>query len=474
MTMRPFARIATTIFSGLLLLATGAQAPTSAAADAPRESQYRLGAIGAVSLYRPVGEPRATALFLSGDAGWNAGTAAIARDLSRRGVLVAGLSTPAVMHALEGGHSRCINPNYMLMNLARDVQHRAGVHAYSKPLLIGYSAGATLAYGALAQWPNGGYRGVFSLGFSADITGKRAWCQTPGFAAKPIVRPAHGWLFAPNRRITIPWIVLQGGRDQVVPFAPARRFTESVPHARLIALPTVDHGFTDHRLWMPQMAAAMAPMLDPVRHAGGDGLGDMPITLVPATGSGGRRDTMAVLYSGDGGWVGIDRDVAAHLAAKGIPVVGIDSLSYFWSARTPQGAGADLKRIITSYSGRWHRPRVLLVGYSFGADILPATVSMLDSATRARIASLSLMGLSDTADFQFHLSSWLNLSSDEQQPTIPAVSRLRGMDIRCVQGDQENDSACPLIPRGIARHIMVPGGHHFNRNTALLAAIVST
>lgn len=471
--MRSFARIATTVLTGLLLLATGARTPTSAAASAPRESQYRLAPIGAVSVYRPVGEPRATALFLSGDGGWNGGTAAIARDLSQHGVLVAGISTPALMRALERGHARCINPNYALINLARDVQHRMGVHAYTKPLLIGYSAGATLAYGALAQWPNGGYRGVFSLGFSADMAGTRAWCRAPGFAAKSIHQPAHGWLLAPNRRITIPWIVLQGGQDKVVPFASAQRFVASVPHAHLITLPTVDHGFADRRLWMPQMAAALAPMLDPVRHAGDDGLGDIPITLVPATGHGGRSDTMAVLYSGDGGWVGIDRDIATQLSAKGIPVVGIDSLSYFWSARTPQGAGADLRHIIDSYGARWHRPRVLLIGYSFGADTLPAMVGTLDGATRARIASLSLMGLSDTADFQFHLSSWLDLSSDQQLPTIPAVVQLKGMTIRCVQGAQENDSACPLIPQGIARHVVVPGGHHFNRNAALLASIVA-
>lgn len=472
--MRPFARIATTVLTGLLLLATGAQAPTSAAASAPRENQYRLAPIGTVNVYRPVGEPRATALFLSGDGGWNSGTAAIARDLSQRGVLVAGISTPALMHALERGHARCINPNYALINLARDVQHRMGVHAYSKPLLIGYSAGATLAYGALAQWPNGGYRGVFSLGFSADMAGTRAWCRAPGFAAKPIRQPARGWLLTPNRRIMIPWVVLQGGQDKVVPFAPAQRFVASIPHARLIALPTVNHDFADRRLWMPQMAAALTPMLDPIRHASDDGLGDIPITLVPATGHGERSDTMAVLYSGDGGWVGIDRDVAAILSARGIPVVGIDSLSYFWSARTPQGAGADLRHIIDSYGARWHRPRVLLIGYSFGADTLPAMVGTLDNATRTRIASLSLMGLSDTADFQFHLSSWLDLSSDQQQPTIPAVVQLKGMTIRCVQGVQEKDSACPLIPQGIARHVVVPGGHHFNRNAALLATIVST
>ncbi len=47
--------------------------------------------------------------------------------------------------------------------------------------------------------------------------------------------------------------------------------------------------------------------------------------------------TFAVILSGDGGWAGLDKKVAAALAAQGIDVVGIDSLRYFWSERTRRG-----------------------------------------------------------------------------------------------------------------------------------------
>jgi type IV secretory pathway VirJ component len=472
--MRTFARIATTVLAGSCLITTGASAPLHAAAGRPaREVSYALAPFGKVAVYRPVGQPRATALFLSGDGGWNAGAASIARDLAGRGVLVAGVSTPALLTALGRAPGKCVNPNYALIALARDVQHRMGVRAYMKPVVMGYSAGATVAYAGLAQWPNGAYRGVFSLGFSADIAGRKPWCHAPGFVARPITSPVRGWLLGPNTQIKLPWVVLQGGQDTVVDFASAKRFVAKVPHARMIALPAVGHGFSDHRQWMPQMASALAPMLNPVRQARFDGLPrDMPITVVPATGAGGASDVMAVIYSGDGGWVGIDRDVAAQLAAKGIPVVGVDSLSYFWSARTPAGAGQDLRRIITAYGARWHRPRVMLIGYSFGADALPAMIGTLDPGVRARIASLSLLGLSPTADFQFHLASWLDLPSAQSLPTIPAVARLRGMDIRCIRGAQESDSACQSIPDGIARMITVPGGHHFDRNAVLLSRII--
>ncbi len=469
--MRKLSTATAAILTGVALLGSGVSLPTRAASAAPASAfSYPSRMFGRISVYRPVGPPRANALFLSGDGGWNVGTANIARDLAQRGILVAGVSTPKLTASLEQGKGKCINPNYALVALARDVQHRAGVKAYMKPLVVGYSAGATLAYAALSQWPNGGYRAVFSLGFSNDLPGHKPWCQAPGFSARPTMQPARGWLFGPNPKITVPWVVLQGGRDKVVDYGAAKQFVTAVPGARLISLPTVDHAFADRRLWMPQMAAALAPMLNP---ASGTLAGDLPLNIIPAaSGAKGHDDVMAVIYSGDGGWVGLDRDVAGELAAHGIPVVGVDSLSYFWSARTPAGAARDLSQIMASYGARWHRPKVMLIGYSFGADTLPAIVGSLDRESRAHVQSVSLLGLSATADFQFHLASWLNLNSSEALPTIPAIMGLKGMNIRCVRGAQESESACGAIPSGVARIVTVPGGHHFQRNAALLTKII--
>ncbi|MGO8506745.1 AcvB/VirJ family lysyl-phosphatidylglycerol hydrolase, partial [Rhizobium leguminosarum] len=57
----------------------------------------------------------------------------------------------------------------------------------------------------------------------------------------------------------------------------------------------------------------------------------------------------------------------------GIPVVGVDSLHYFWKERKPEETAADLSKIIDFYSKQWKVKHVLLVGYYFGADVVPAT-----------------------------------------------------------------------------------------------------
>ena len=82
---------------------------------------------------------------------------------------------------------------------------------------------------------------------------------------------------------------------------------------------------------------------------------------------------MAIILTGDGGWAGLDKSLAAGFAARGIPSIGWNSLRYYWTPRTPDGAAADLARIIRHYMPEWMAKRVILVGYWFGADVLPSS-----------------------------------------------------------------------------------------------------
>lgn len=426
--------------------------PTDAMAPAVTEATYSLPVPGRIAVYRPAGLPRGVVIALSGREGWGDASAAMARHLADRGALVAGIDTPRFLRALNGA-GRCINPNYALIDLSRDLQHRLNLPMYSKPVLAGRGEGAALAYAALAAGPNGAYAAALSQNFAPLLPGARAWCRSGSLKAA-MTRSGRGWVFGPSRRLPSPWIVLAPSRHDRL-----RMFVARTNSGRLV----VGGGDADAAL-LAQAAPFLAP--PPVTDSGlptGLPLNIVTDPAAPPTG------TMAVLYSGDGGWVGLDKDVAGELARAGIPVVGVDSLSYFWSQRTPEGAAADLSAIIRGYSRHWRRPRILLVGYSFGADVLPYIVGRLAPPVRHQVERLSLLGLSPSADFQFHLGSWLNMNSTAQYPTIPAVERLRGLPMLCVRGAQENDSACSAIPEGIAQTVVVPGGHHFGRNAPLLA-----
>jgi len=193
---------------------------------------------------------------------------------------------------------------------------------------------------------------------------------------------------------------------------------------------------------------------------------------VPAA-AGATGNEMAVFISGDGGWADLDKSVAAGLASAGVPTVGINSLRYFWTPRTPDSAATALSRIITHYSAAWHRERVILIGYSFGADTLPFLVNRLEPAQRARVAHVFLLGLGTNAEFEFHLAEWLGQSRGPEYSTVPEVDRLT-VPVTCVRGADEEESACGLIKNPRAHVTTVGEGHHFGSEYDRLVNVILT
>jgi type IV secretory pathway VirJ component len=180
---------------------------------------------------------------------------------------------------------------------------------------------------------------------------------------------------------------------------------------------------------------------------------------------------MAVILTGDGGWAGLDKSVAAGMAARGIPSVGWSSLRYYWTPRTPDSAAEDLERIIQHYTSQWSTKRVILIGYSFGADVLPFLVTRLPAAVRSRVRSVALLGLSQAADFEFHISDWIGRIRASPYRTVPETDRLT-VPVVCVQGAAEDDSACRHIKGPNIRSLELGQGHHFGGNYAVLVDMI--
>jgi type IV secretory pathway VirJ component len=197
-------------------------------------------------------------------------------------------------------------------------------------------------------------------------------------------------------------------------------------------------------------------------------LAGLPIVEVPTKRAGNK---LAILISGDGGWAGIDKAVAASLVEKGIAVVGVDSLRYFWKERTPQSAAADVDRILQHYLDAWDKQDILLIGYSQGADIMPFVVNRLPAATRAHVRLVALLGLGERAVFEFHLANWLS-QSDDGLPIAPELQRMSNVRALCIYNDDGDDSSCPDAASDTLRAVSLPGGHHFGGDYDRVAALI--
>jgi len=209
------------------------------------------------------------------------------------------------------------------------------------------------------------------------------------------------------------------------------------------------------------VAAAAAPAA--AKDAAEEALADLPLTEVPVP-AGAASDHPAMLAffaSGDGGWAGLVKHVAAGIAERGIPVVGLNSLKYLWDPKDPDRAGRDLERTLRHYLEAWNKSEILLIGYSSGADILPFMVTRLPQDLRDRVALVALMGPGEQAAFEFHIGDWLHMAAKgPQYPILPELERLAGKHILCVSGEDEEDVLCKTIPRDLADVETLPGGHH--------------
>lgn len=199
-------------------------------------------------------------------------------------------------------------------------------------------------------------------------------------------------------------------------------------------------------------------------------LADLPLVETPADGQG---DTLAVVYSGDGGWVGIDRGLVAGLARRGVPSVGYDSLRYFWSRRTPRQAAADLALVARHYMAAWGKSRIILAGYSFGADALPMILADLPPDVRAHVRAVALVSAGPEGDLEVGPASWLNLADAPGSfPIAPLLGRLRGVPSVCIYGAADREEACARFPAALIRPVRLPGGHHFDGDFDTLSQAV--
>jgi type IV secretory pathway VirJ component len=445
------------------------------AASHPSESTLEFGRFGKITLYAPPAEPEQVVLFISGDGGWNLGVVDMARELAGLNALVVGVDIRHYLKSLEAGHERCAYPAGDFEALGQFVQKKLGYRQFHRPVLVGYSSGATLAYATLVQAPVGTFAGAVSLGFCPDLLLRKTMCKGNGLSFK--TDPKLGQIFSPASHLADPWVALHGKLDQDCSPDAAAAFVGKVAGAGLVSLPKVGHGFSVPRNWMPQFKQALTRFAGPVAKApaykaadpGEARVDDLPLVEVAA---GQPGDTLAILLTGDGGWAGLDKELSANLASRGIAVIGWDSLRYYWTPRTPDAAARDLARIIVHYQAALQRNKVILIGYSFGADVLPFLARRLPAELKTQIEKVVLLGPSTHAHFEFKLTDWLG-GPDDGLDTRNEVAQLRDTRLLCLHGsDDERDSLCPRLGTGMGSSVMLPGGHHFDGNYAGLARLI--
>ena len=410
--------------------------------------------LGQVRIYPAWLRTRSFVYLFSGARGWSAAEEESARDFARAGSLVVGIDTPKFLNWADHADSGCVYLPGQLEDYSRAQQRAADSAQYLAPVLLGHDLGATLVYMAQLQAPPLAFSAAVAIDPQSQIALQRPFCEHPAAGAAAI---GVGQTILPARLgNNVPARVLLDGAAS----AAERKFVMAIPGD---AVGAVVAGATLHGSYQAVLAS-----IDAERSR--SGVGDLPLAEVPAPDP--HRDAFAIIYSGDGGWRDLDRSLADVLAAKGMSVVGVDVLRYYWKQKAPALAASDLARIIRYYQKHWQRNKVALIGYSFGADVLPFLVSRLPADLQADISLLSLLSPERTTAFEVEATGWLGLHSSSGMSIAPELNKLSAMHLQCIYGTDEGaDSLCTTSAAAAAGAAVLAksGGHHFDHNYDELA-----
>jgi type IV secretory pathway VirJ component len=379
------------------------------------------GNYGDVSFTKPVGPMRGFVVLFSEQTGWSAADNQAADTLAKNGAMVVGVDTARYASRLPALKESCHNLVGDAEAVSHQLEREVQSDRYFAPILMGRGEGGILAERILAQAPDNTVAGAVSLDAASQLDARFNPCPPD-----PTITHAKG----------LPGFFVKGAQRAGTPASDA-------------------------------LLALVAPHLR--AHEAGDDqdVSDLPLIELPAAHP---TALLAIVISGDGGWRDLDKTIAESLQKEGVSVIGIDALRYFWAAKTPEQTSRDLARVIAAYSARWHSQQVALIGYSFGADVMPFAYNRLPDAVRAKVSFISLMGFAPAADFQIRVTGWLGLPASGQALKVqPELAKLPPAIVQCIYGEAEDDTLCPTLTRTGIDVIRMSGNHHFGGDYSALA-----
>ena len=428
---------------------------------------FEPGRFGNVMIAEPAGEARGVVICFSGPKGLSKADETAARAMAKGGALVAEIDSRKYLSRLDKLNEKCHELVYDTELLTRQLERERRLQSYVTPIVAGVGEGGTLAELNLIQAPAATIAGAVSLDPAETIASRQPICSD-----LPTTARRGGYRYGAPKKLPGFWIV--GLTPKV-----HKRDREYIMKLRHEGAPIDLHEMP------PSMATgdALRSLIEPYLAKPGPAVTEIPTNTAPTVDIsalplaelpvGHPSKLMAILLSGDGGWRDLDKTIAEDLQQQGVPVVGLDTLRYFWSKKTPQQTADVVAALIRTFMPKWHADKVALVGYSFGADVIPFAYNRLPPRLRNHVVMISLLGLSKSADFEISVRGWLGEPpGSDALPVLPQATKIPAHLIQCFYGQDETDTACPQLAQLGAETFRRNGAHHYDGNYGALAEAI--
>jgi type IV secretory pathway VirJ component len=172
--------------------------------------------------------------------------------------------------------------------------------------------------------------------------------------------------------------------------------------------------------------------------------------------------------TGDGGWSKFSNALIQSFNQAGYPVIALNSKDYFWKKKTPAQTATDVGALLEKYLAAWKRDSIVLVGYSFGADVTPFIQNNLAKSLSGKTTHLVLMLPYTSTDFEVHLSEMIGISGKDAYSVPEEINKVE-KPILFVLGTERNQFPVNTLRIRNYNSIIIDGGHHFDDNADRVA-----
>ena len=155
------------------------------------------------------------------------------------------------------------------------------------------------------------------------------------------------------------------------------------------------------------------------------------------------------------------------LNKQGYAVIGLNAKEYFWKKKKPQEAANAIEAAINESNREWKKKNIVLIGYSFGADVAPFMLTHFSPGVSGKIVHLILLSPSTKTDFEIHVLQMLGWGKDAGESVPGEINKVL-LPVTVITGDDENEFPFTELKIKNKKLIKMPGGHHYDGDISAL------
>jgi type IV secretory pathway VirJ component len=143
---------------------------------------------------------------------------------------------------------------------------------------------------------------------------------------------------------------------------------------------------------------------------------------------------------------------------------------YLLSEKQPAQIACDLETLVERYNSKWGKTKVVFIGYSMGAEVLPFAVDCMDNKYMNELKDLILIGPWQKATFKTRLRDFIfEINKGTDIYTELLKLKTKKAYVIC---DDNKFSICHKDMERVIDHDLLGGGHHFGGDYLTLSKLI--